>query len=118
MWRRCGGMGGPNSLSDRNPAKTHVFTNSCSEPYFYRVNADWRGKLGGINTDICPLYLLTGAYDFSCTQEDTKRTAAAVPGAKVKIMEEMGHFPTGVNPARFREYILPVLEEIRQSKGS
>jgi hypothetical protein len=27
-------MGGPNSLSDRNPAKTHVFTNSCSEPYF------------------------------------------------------------------------------------
>src|ERR1035437_7877395 len=32
MWRRCGGMGGPNSLSDRNPAKTHVFTNSCSEP--------------------------------------------------------------------------------------
>src|SRR5665811_1463295 len=22
----------PNSLSDRNPAKTHVFTNSCSEP--------------------------------------------------------------------------------------
>jgi pimeloyl-ACP methyl ester carboxylesterase len=86
--------------------------------YFYRVNADWRGKLGGINTDICPLYLLTGAYDFSCTQEDTKRTAAAIPGAKVKIMEEMGHFPMGENPARFREYILPVLEEIRQSKGS
>jgi hypothetical protein len=25
-------MGGPNSLSDRNPAKTDVFTNSCSEP--------------------------------------------------------------------------------------
>jgi hypothetical protein len=24
----------PNSLSDRNPAKTHVFTNSCSEPNF------------------------------------------------------------------------------------
>jgi len=84
--------------------------------HFYRVNADWRGKLGGINTEICPLYLLTGAYDFSCTPEDTKRTAAGIPGAKVKIMDEMGHFPMGENPARFREYILPVLEEIRQGK--
>jgi pimeloyl-ACP methyl ester carboxylesterase len=86
--------------------------------YFYRVNADWRGKLGGINTEICPLYLLTGAYDFSCRQEDTKRTAAGIPGAKVQIMEEMGHFPMGENPVRFRKYILPILEEIRQSKGS
>jgi pimeloyl-ACP methyl ester carboxylesterase len=84
--------------------------------YFYRVNADWRGKLGDINTNVCPLYLLTGAYDFSCTPEDTKRTAAAIPGAKVRIMEEMGHFPMAENPGRFREYILPVLEEIRQSK--
>jgi pimeloyl-ACP methyl ester carboxylesterase len=84
--------------------------------HFYRVNADWRGKLGGINTEICPLYLLTGAYDFSCTPEDTKRTAAGIPGAKVKIMEEMGHFPMGENPGRFREYIIPVLEEIRQGK--
>jgi pimeloyl-ACP methyl ester carboxylesterase len=84
--------------------------------HFYRVNADWRGQLGGINTEICPLYLLTGAYDFSCTPEDTKRTAMGIPGAKVKIMEEMGHFPMSENPARFREYILPVLEEIRQIK--
>jgi excisionase family DNA binding protein len=25
-------MGGPNRLSDRNPTKAHMFTNSCSEP--------------------------------------------------------------------------------------
>ena len=25
-------MGGPNRLSDKNPAKTHMFTNSCSVP--------------------------------------------------------------------------------------
>ncbi len=86
--------------------------------YFYRVNADWRGKLGGINTNVCPLYLFTGAYDFSCTPEDTKRTAASIPGVKLKIMDEMGHFPMAENPARFREYILPVLEEIRQNKGN
>jgi len=82
--------------------------------HFYRVDADWRGKLGGINTDVCPLYLLTGAYDFSCTPEDTKRFAAGVPGTTVRIMAEMGHFPMSENPARFREYILPVMEEIRR----
>lgn len=31
-------MGGPTSQPDKNPAKTHVFTDSCSEPYFY---VDW-----------------------------------------------------------------------------
>jgi len=81
--------------------------------YFYRVDADVRGKLGHIDTAACPLYLLTGEYDFSCTPEDTERTAAAIPGAKVTIMKGIGHFPMSENPARFREYILPILEEIR-----
>jgi pimeloyl-ACP methyl ester carboxylesterase len=86
--------------------------------YFYRVDADLRGKLGSIDTAACPLYLLTGEYDFSCTPEDTQRTAAAIPGAKVTIMKGMGHFPMSENPARFREYILPVLAEIQKSEGS
>ncbi len=80
--------------------------------YFYRVDADLRGKLGNIDTTRTPLYLLTGEYDFSCTQEDTHRTAAAIPGAKVVDMQEVGHFPMSENPARFRQYILPVLDEI------
>jgi pimeloyl-ACP methyl ester carboxylesterase len=82
--------------------------------YFYRADADLRGKLGGIDTRACPLYLLTGEYDFSCTPEDTLRTAASIPGAKVTVMKEVGHFPMSENPAKFREYILPVLDEIRQ----
>jgi hypothetical protein len=28
-------------------------------------------------------------------------------------MREIGHFPMSENPARFRTYILPVLDEIR-----
>ena len=27
-------------------------------------------------------------------------------------MKELGHFPMSENPARFREYILPVLDKI------
>ncbi len=80
--------------------------------YFYRVDSDLRGKLAGIDTRRCPLYLLTGEYDFSCTPEDTLRTAQSIPGTRVTVMKEVGHFPMSENPARFREYLLPVLEEI------
>ena len=66
-----------------------------------------------IDTKVCPVYLLTGEYDYSCTPEDTKRTAAQIPGAEVIIMKEMGHFPMSENPEHFRSYILPVLEKIR-----
>ena len=81
--------------------------------YFYRVDGDLRGQLDAIDTAICPLYLLTGEYDFSCTPEDTERTAAAILGAHCTIMREMGHFPMSENPAQFRRYILPVLNTIR-----
>jgi pimeloyl-ACP methyl ester carboxylesterase len=86
--------------------------------YFYRVDSDLRGKLDGIQTAACPLYLLTGEYDFSCSPEDTGRTAAAIPGAEVTIMKDVGHFPMSENPARFREYILPVLEKIQKRAAS
>jgi pimeloyl-ACP methyl ester carboxylesterase len=81
--------------------------------YFYRVDGDLRAKVGGIDTGACPLYLLTGEYDFSCTPEDTERTARKIAGAQVTIMRELGHFPMSENPGQFRRYILPVLEKIR-----
>jgi len=84
--------------------------------YFYRVDADLRGKLAGIDTARCPLYLLTGEYDFSCTPEDTLRTASGIDGAKVTVMQQLGHFPMSENPAQFRRYILPILDEIRLAK--
>ncbi|HVY42445.1 MAG TPA: alpha/beta hydrolase [Hyphomicrobiaceae bacterium] len=81
--------------------------------YFYRVDGDLRDKIERIDTSVCPLYLLTGEYDFSCTPEDTQRTAASIKGAEVTIMKELGHFPMSENPAQFRRYILPVLEKIK-----
>ena len=80
--------------------------------YFYRVDGDLRGRLGGIRTDRCPLFLLTGEYDFSCTPEDTLRTAAGIPGAQVTVMRELGHFPMSESPQQFRGYIMPVLDAI------
>jgi pimeloyl-ACP methyl ester carboxylesterase len=81
--------------------------------HFYRVDSDLHDRVGAIDTTRCPLYLLTGEYDFSCTPEDTRRTAARIPGARVTIMEGLGHFPMSEHPAEFRRYLLPVLDEIR-----
>jgi pimeloyl-ACP methyl ester carboxylesterase len=85
--------------------------------FFYRVDGDLRGRTGAIDTSVCPLYLLTGEYDFSCTPDDTTRTAMAIKGADVIIMKELGHFPMSENPAQFRRYILPVLEKIRTTSS-
>jgi pimeloyl-ACP methyl ester carboxylesterase len=80
--------------------------------YFYRVEGDLSGKVEAIDTRVCPLYLLTGEYDFSCTPEDTARTGVRIPGAKVTVMKALGHFPMSENWPQFRRYILPVLDEI------
>jgi pimeloyl-ACP methyl ester carboxylesterase len=84
--------------------------------YFYRVDGDLRGRTKAIDTDACPLYLLTGEYDFSCMPEDTVRTAAGIEGAEVTVMEQLGHFPMSENPVQFRRYIAPVLEKIKQKQ--
>jgi pimeloyl-ACP methyl ester carboxylesterase len=84
--------------------------------WFYRVDGDFRDRTPAIDTSVCPLYLLTGEYDFSCTPEDTERTAARIPGARVTIMREIGHFPMSEHPAQFRKYLLPVLDEIRAAR--
>jgi len=81
--------------------------------HFYRVDGDLRDRVGRIDVRRCPLYLLTGEYDFSCQPDDTLRTAAKIPGARMTIMKEIGHFPMSENPAQFRRYVVPVLDEIR-----
>jgi len=80
--------------------------------YFYGIDGDIRARLGEIDTSLCPLYLLTGEYDYSCSPEDTRAVARAVPGAQVTIMRRLGHFPTSENPDLFLSYIEPVLAEI------
>jgi pimeloyl-ACP methyl ester carboxylesterase len=81
--------------------------------FFYRQDSDYRDRTALIDAARCPLWLLTGEYDYSCTPEDTLRTAAAIPGARSTIMKEVGHFPMSENPAQFRRYLLPILNEIR-----
>ena len=78
--------------------------------HFYAEEGDLRGKLSRIDTRRCPVALLTGEYDYSCRPEDTRATAAAIPGAQAVIMKGLGHFPMSEDYAALRPHLLPVLE--------
>lgn len=82
------------------------------DTYFYSVDWDLRGREGEIDTSRCPVYLLTGEYDYACSPQETSATAAAIPGARSAKMEGIGHFPMSENYPRFREYLLPILREL------
>lgn len=79
--------------------------------HFYNHVGDIRDRVDEIDTSRCPIYLLTGEYDFSCTPDDTRDVGRRI-GVEPVIMKDMGHFPMSENPAGFRDYILPVLDEI------
>lgn len=81
--------------------------------YFYWVDGHFNDRSVQIDTTRCPVYLLSGEYDSSCTPERTRDTAERIKGSKAVVMKGMGHFPMSENPALFREHILPVLKEIR-----
>ena len=81
---------------------------------FYRVDSDYRDIVTEIDTKKCPVFLLTGEYDFSCSPDDTLRTSSKIKGSEVKIMENLGHFPMSENPMLFKDYLNPVLERIEQ----
>ncbi|MGH8868114.1 MAG: alpha/beta fold hydrolase [Actinomycetes bacterium] len=62
----------------------------------------------------CPLFVFCGEYDYSSTPE-MSRTAAEQLGGRFTLLEGMGHFPMAEDPAAFRTYLAPVLDEIRAS---
>ncbi len=88
--------------------------------HFYRFDGDLRDDVSRIDTARCPLYLLTGSYDYSASPEDTLKVARVVKGAEFREMKGLGHFPMSEDPDRFvREYLLPVLDKIesKQEQG-
>jgi pimeloyl-ACP methyl ester carboxylesterase len=76
---------------------------------FYTRDDSLIARLGRIDTAQTPVHLLVGAYDLTCTPEDARRTAAAIPGATIAVMEELGHFPMSEHPAGFRPFFLDAL---------
>ena len=80
--------------------------------YFYKVDGDIRGQLRQIDTARCPVHLLSGEYDYSCTPQDTLEAAERIKGATVSIMKGIGHFPMSEAPDVFLDHLRPVLAQI------
>jgi pimeloyl-ACP methyl ester carboxylesterase len=80
--------------------------------HFYSGEWDASARIGRIDTNRCPLVLMTGEYDYSCTMEMSAATAARIPGARFRPMHGIGHFPFAENPALFADYLLPALAGI------
>lgn len=79
---------------------------------FYFNGWDGRGRVEKINTKKCPVFFLTGEYDWSNTPEMSEETAAKIPGAKFKRMPGLGHFPSIENPGIFVPYLLEAIDHI------
>jgi pimeloyl-ACP methyl ester carboxylesterase len=81
--------------------------------YFYKLDGDIRERVAQIDTAKCPLFLLSGEYDYSCTPEETLAVAKSVKGSHVQIMQGLGHFPMSEDPEKFLGYLRPVLDKIK-----
>ncbi|MFY2837347.1 alpha/beta fold hydrolase [Achromobacter xylosoxidans] len=84
---------------------------------FYSEDFDAAEHLTGLDTARFGVSLLTGAYDYSASPEDSRRVAARIPGARFTVMPELGHFPMVENPQRLLDYLLPELDHIRTARG-
>lgn len=79
---------------------------------YYMVDYDVRSEASKIDTRQVAVHILSGAYDFSSTPEMGRQAHAAISGSTHTVMPDMGHFPMSENPARFLDYLLPVLDSI------
>ena len=80
--------------------------------HFYKVDGRLSDEqLAEIDPAECPLYFLTGDYDYSGAPADTRKLASKL-GVDMIEMEKLGHFPMSENPELFLSYLAPVLDEI------
>lgn len=82
---------------------------------FYSGDWDATDRVTDIDTSRCPVVMLTGEYDYSCTPEMSRRTAARIPGAVFRPMPNLGHFPYAENPPLFVHHLLDALDTIDHS---
>jgi pimeloyl-ACP methyl ester carboxylesterase len=81
---------------------------------FYSGDWDARDRVARIDARRANLFMLTGEYDYSCTAEMSAATAAKISGVRFQTMTGIGHFPFAENPARFADYLLPILNDINE----
>jgi pimeloyl-ACP methyl ester carboxylesterase len=113
------GLVGPNApLAERWETLWHYMQGGPGvfkgDLFFYQKDGDIRHRVADIDVSRCPLFLLSGEYDYSCTPDETLAVANSAKGSEATIMKGLGHFPMSEDPGNFMNYLLPVLTKIRQ----
>lgn len=84
---------------------------------FYSGGWDGRDIVSEIDTAVCPVVMMTGEYDYSCTPAMSEATAAKIPGAHFWTMPGMGHFPICEHPEAFAPHLERALTLIGDTRG-
>jgi pimeloyl-ACP methyl ester carboxylesterase len=71
---------------------------------FYTKDDTLIGLSPQIDTSSTPVLTIVGAYDMTYTHEDAARTAKAIPGATLSVMDELGHFSMSEHPEGFSPF--------------
>ncbi len=79
---------------------------------YYFIEHDLTGVASDIDTSKVDVYILSGEYDYSAHPGLGKELADQIEGAKFIAMNGMGHFPMSENYELFKQYVMPVLDEI------
>jgi pimeloyl-ACP methyl ester carboxylesterase len=59
-----------------------------------------------------PVVLMSGAYDYTVPPNATEQLAALIPGARYRLMPELGHFPHAEHPAAFVTHLAWALQAV------
>ena len=84
---------------------------------FYFGGFDARDRVAKIDTKKCPIYFLTGQFDWSTTPDMSQATAKKIKGANFKAMPDLGHFPATENPSKFVPHLLEAVQWIQKTRA-
>ncbi|MDP3257400.1 alpha/beta fold hydrolase [Bosea sp. (in: a-proteobacteria)] len=111
------GLMSPTSPIDSRRRAAWVYSQGAPEIYagdlaFYSDEFDGAEVAPRIDAARTPVSLLCGTYDYSATPEDGAKLAALIPGADLRVMEGLGHFPMCEHPDLFRPHLLAALAHV------
>ncbi|RXT51245.1 alpha/beta hydrolase [Bosea sp. Tri-44] len=111
------GLMSPTSPLDQRRRAAWIYSQGAPQVYtgdlaFYSDEFDGGDVALRIDASRTPVALLSGTYDYSATPEDGKKLAALIPGALLRVMDGLGHFPMCEHPDLFRPHLVAALEHV------
>lgn len=111
------GLMSPKSPQDLRRRAAWIYSQGAPEIYtgdlaFYSDEFDGAEIAPRIDPARTPVALLCGTYDYSATPQDGAKLAALIPGALLRVMDGLGHFPMCEHPDLFRPHLMAALDHV------